>query len=89
MRHQTLLPRAIEISVQVRHGVYDCLYVALAEREACNLLTADTKVLFNLTRDVSVHYRSGVAAVIFGEHRTRECSFGGLKRRLLHKALGV
>jgi predicted nucleic acid-binding protein len=46
--HQLLLPRAIEISLQVRHGVYDCLYIALAEREACELLTADTKVLLNL-----------------------------------------
>ena len=27
-------------------GVYDCLYVALAEREACELVTADTR-LFN------------------------------------------
>jgi len=44
----TLLPRAIEISLQLRHGVYDCLYIALAEREACKLLTADTKVLLNL-----------------------------------------
>jgi predicted nucleic acid-binding protein len=46
--HQPLLPRAIEISLQVRHGVYDCLYIALAEREGCKLLTADTKVLLNL-----------------------------------------
>ncbi|MGO9464974.1 MAG: type II toxin-antitoxin system VapC family toxin [Isosphaeraceae bacterium] len=46
--HQLLLPRAIEISLQVRHGVYDCLYIALAERERCQLLTADTKVLLNL-----------------------------------------
>jgi len=46
--HQPLLPRAIEISLQVRHGVYDCLYIALAEREGCELLTADTKVLLNL-----------------------------------------
>ena len=46
--HQLLLPRAIEISLQVRHGVYDCLYIALAEREGCDLLTADTKVLLNL-----------------------------------------
>ncbi len=46
--HQALLPRAIEISLQVRHGVYDCLYIALAEREGCELLSADTKVLLNL-----------------------------------------
>jgi predicted nucleic acid-binding protein len=39
-----LLPRAYEISSQVRIGVYDCLYVALAEREGCALLTADDRL---------------------------------------------
>ena len=43
-----LLGRAIEISVQARHGVYDCLYVALAEQEACELLTADARLINNL-----------------------------------------
>jgi predicted nucleic acid-binding protein len=35
-----LLPRAVELSSQMRIGVYDCLYVALAERESCQLITA-------------------------------------------------
>jgi len=43
-----LLPRAIEISIRARIGVYDCLYVALAEREECELLTADGKLIKNL-----------------------------------------
>jgi predicted nucleic acid-binding protein len=43
-----LLPRAYEISSQTRQGVYDCLYVALAERERCELLTADQKLLNTL-----------------------------------------
>jgi len=30
-----VMPRAIDISSQMRHSVYDCLYVALAERENC------------------------------------------------------
>src|SRR5665213_1389484 len=30
-----LLPRALELSSLTRLGVYDCLYVALAEREQC------------------------------------------------------
>jgi len=29
----------------MRVGIYDCLYVALAEREGCELVTADDKVL--------------------------------------------
>lgn len=36
-----LMPRAIELSSQVRHGVYDCLLIALGEREGCSVLTAD------------------------------------------------
>jgi predicted nucleic acid-binding protein len=43
-----LLARSIEISLQTGHGVYDCLYVALAEREACELLTADGTLINNL-----------------------------------------
>lgn len=40
-----LLPRALEISQQFRQTVYDCLYVALAEREGCELVTADDKLI--------------------------------------------
>jgi predicted nucleic acid-binding protein len=43
-----LLPRAYEISSQMRVGIYDCLYVALAEREGCEFITADDRLLKNL-----------------------------------------
>lgn len=43
-----LLPRAYAISSSARIGVYDCLYVALAEREGCELVTADDKLIKNL-----------------------------------------
>jgi predicted nucleic acid-binding protein len=43
-----LAPRAIAISSKMRVGVYDCLYVALAEQESCQLVTADEKLLKNL-----------------------------------------
>ena len=43
-----LLPRAYELSSQTRQGVYDCLYVALAEREGCELITADSRLIANL-----------------------------------------
>jgi predicted nucleic acid-binding protein len=43
-----LTPRAIEVSSSMRIGVYDCLYVALAEREKCELVTADDKLVKNL-----------------------------------------
>ncbi len=43
-----LLPRAIQIFSAARAGVYDCLYVALGEREGCELVTADDKLVKNL-----------------------------------------
>ena len=43
-----LLLRAVEISSQLRVGIYDCLYVALAEAELCDLVTADDKLVKNL-----------------------------------------
>ena len=43
-----LTPRAIAISSQMAVGVYDCLYVALAEREGCELLTADDRLVRTL-----------------------------------------
>jgi predicted nucleic acid-binding protein len=44
----SLLPRAYEISSANRTGVYDCLYVALAERENCEFVTADDKLVKKL-----------------------------------------
>jgi len=43
-----LVPRAYEISSQARIGVHDCIYLALAERERCELVTADEKLVRNL-----------------------------------------
>lgn len=43
-----ILRWALAISSAARIGVYDCLYVALAEREACQLVTADDKLAKNL-----------------------------------------
>jgi predicted nucleic acid-binding protein len=39
-----LLPRAFEIASGARIGVYDCLYLALAERERRSFLTADRRL---------------------------------------------
>jgi predicted nucleic acid-binding protein len=43
-----ILSRATDIASQMRCGVYDCLYVALAEKEGCELVTADDKLVKNL-----------------------------------------
>jgi predicted nucleic acid-binding protein len=46
--YEPLLARAVDVSSQSRAGLYDCLYVALAEREGCELVTDDQKLIGNL-----------------------------------------
>ena len=43
-----LLRRALAISSFARVGVYDCVYVALAELEGCQLVTADVRLVANV-----------------------------------------
>jgi predicted nucleic acid-binding protein len=40
-----LMPRAFDLSSRMRIGVYDCLYVALAEQQRCRVVTADQRLL--------------------------------------------
>jgi predicted nucleic acid-binding protein len=40
-----LLMRAFAIASNARIGVYDCLYVALAEREGCEFITAADRLI--------------------------------------------
>lgn len=40
-----LLPRAIELAFNLQHPIYDCLYLALAEREKAALITADRRLI--------------------------------------------
>ncbi len=43
-----LMTRAYSLSSSARLGIYDCLYVALAEREQCQLVTADDRLVRTL-----------------------------------------
>lgn len=47
-----LLPWAVDMASRARIGVYDCLYVALAEREHCEFVTADRKLKSSLQKHV-------------------------------------
>ena len=40
-----LLSRAVDLSSELQKGVYDCLYVALAEREDCEFVTEDLRLI--------------------------------------------
>lgn len=44
-RSEVLVDRAIDIALGLRHPIYDCLYLACAERVGCRLITADEKLL--------------------------------------------
>lgn len=37
--------RALELAVDLNHPIYDCFYLALAERERCALVSADARLL--------------------------------------------
>jgi predicted nucleic acid-binding protein len=43
-----LLIRAMELAIATKQAVYDCIYVALAEAEACELVTSDDKLARSL-----------------------------------------
>ena len=43
-----LAARACAIATKARIGIYDCLHVALAEQEKCELVTADDRLVKNL-----------------------------------------
>jgi predicted nucleic acid-binding protein len=40
-----LLARAMEVARLLKHPVYDCVYLALAERERATVVTADARLL--------------------------------------------
>jgi len=37
--------RALELAIELNHPIYDCFYLALAERERAPLITADKRLL--------------------------------------------
>jgi predicted nucleic acid-binding protein len=55
---EALLPRAMDLARRLSHPVYDCVYLALAERERARFVTADQRLL---RRAVSL--RPGTALV--------------------------
>ena len=52
-----LVPRALVLSSTFRIGLYDCLYLAVAERERCKVVTGDQR-LVNTFPALTVHLSS-------------------------------
>ena len=42
---EELRVRALALAIELKHPIYDCFYLALAERERCPLITADGRLL--------------------------------------------
>jgi predicted nucleic acid-binding protein len=45
MANEELLARALEVAMDLSHPIYDCFYLALAEREGAPIISADAKLL--------------------------------------------
>lgn len=55
---EILAVRAVEIAVELKHPIYDCFYLALAERERCALVTADKRLLTAAKRMKGIEVRA-------------------------------
>ena len=42
---EELADDALELAIALRHPIYDCFYLALAQREHCPLITADARLI--------------------------------------------
>ena len=52
VRSPELVPRALEIAIELNHPVYDCFYLAVAESQGAILVTADTRLLKAVSKTV-------------------------------------
>lgn len=54
---EELRVRALSIAMELNHPVYDCFYLALAEREGAPLVSADKRLLAAGTRTKGIEVR--------------------------------
>ncbi len=50
--------RALDLAIELDHPIYDCFYLALAERERCPLVTADKRLLTAVKKLKGVEVRA-------------------------------
>jgi predicted nucleic acid-binding protein len=51
-----LIPLALEIAIRVQQAVYDCVYLALAVNQGCQMVTADERFINALKGDsLAIH----------------------------------
>jgi predicted nucleic acid-binding protein len=54
---EELRARALEFAIELDHPIYDCFYLALAERESAPLVTADARLLTAAKRAKGIEVR--------------------------------
>jgi predicted nucleic acid-binding protein len=55
---EELRTRALELAIELNHPIYDCFYLALAERERCALVTTDARLLAAAKRVKGIEVRA-------------------------------
>ena len=58
-----LLPRSLELAIELDHALYDCTYLALAERMNSKLITADAKFLRKVENSSCAQFIAELSAV--------------------------
>ena len=58
IRLEELADDALELAIELRHPIYDCFYLALAQRERCPLITADSRLIAAGKRMTGVELRA-------------------------------
>ena len=58
-----LVPLALDIAVGIQQAVYDCVYLALAVQESCQMVTADERFFNALQGDSLASYLCWVEAL--------------------------
>lgn len=56
--NEDLRLRALAIAIELDHPIYDCFYLALAERERCAMVTADKRLLAAVKKFKAVEVRA-------------------------------
>lgn len=55
---EELRARALELAIELNHPIYDCFYLALAEREGAPLISVDTRLIAAAKRVKGIKVRA-------------------------------
>jgi len=61
---RSLLEAATQMSIEIDHPAYDCLYLALAIQKKCQFVTADERFLWKLRQGRQPRLRDGAISLI-------------------------